>query len=53
MEQWLIAALALVVLIVVITAYEIWRAERESRKAAPIEIPVVQDNVEKRARRAF
>lgn len=53
MEQWLIFAIALVVIVGFVVAYEVWRAERESRRAAAIDLPVVQDNVEKRARRAF
>jgi hypothetical protein len=53
MDQWLIAALALVVAVIVISVFEIWRAERESRKAVREKVPAAPDTVEKRARRAF
>lgn len=53
MDQWLVGALALVVFVVVITAYEVGRAERKSRKAEAIDVHSGPDDVEKRARRAF
>ncbi len=52
MDQWLIAAIALVVIMAFVVVYEIIRAERQSRKATA-EVHSGPDDVEKRARRAF